>query len=213
MSPSRVALVLALFAGCSGEPFTPECVGDPPPSVFVTLTDPQGEPIPEPVLTFSVDGDPALPCGAQQEPPVTFVCGEDIAGNFEIQAAGYGFEPATRQAEVRRDGCFVVPVNLDIELEPLPCPDRTSVAVTVTVVDRTGGSVPGAAVTWQAADATDPVACEQREPRVFLCGRDIVGAVEIVASAPDMRTETRAVTVREDFCGMVPEELSVVLRP
>lgn len=208
----RAPLALLLLGACAGQPSGPECIGDPPLSVLVRLSDPQGEPIPDPVVTFSHDGQPPLPCGAQQEPPTSFVCGENLAGDFEITASGYGFETVTEQVQVQREGCWVVPVHLDLELDPLPCPDRTDVSVTVTVIDRSGNSVAGAAVSWATADEPE-AACTQREPRVFLCGLDVVGPITLVASAPDMQTETQTVTVREDFCGMIPEERTIVLRP
>jgi len=210
-----VAILLTAAAACNGEPPLPLCEGDPPPSVVVTLTDPDGSPIPQPVVTHAVDGAPAAPCGAVDDPPTRFICGENVAGSFVISASGYGFEPAVAELEVVRDACFVVSQELPIVLEPSNCPDRSPVSVTVTVIDQGTAAIQGAEVAYlpTASDWTEPAPCDKREPRTFWCGESQAGPIRLITTAPGYRTDDRTVTVREDFCGMIPESATVILYP
>lgn len=210
----RAALLVAL-AACPERTELPVCEGDPPPSVVVTLTDADGQPIPDPVVAFTVDDAPEAACVASDDPPTAFTCGENQQGSFTITADGYGFEPATAEVEVTRDGCFVATAQLPLVLERTPCPDRTAISVTVTVIDQATAAIPDAAVAYLPDDLgwTEPEACEKREARTFWCGNSVTGPIRLTTTAPGFATDTRTVTVREDFCGMIPETVTVVLYP
>lgn len=213
----RTLSFLLLLSGCGRGPSSEACprLDDPPPSVIVTLTNDAGEPIPEPRVTYLYDELDPGDCLALDEPAVTFGCGDGRAGPFQVTATGYGYPPMSASAVVIRQGCDLVTEELTLELTHVECPDRTSTSVTVTVVQQNSSAVPGATVSYlpDSEDWEDPEPCEQREPRVFRCGEDHIGPIELITGAEGFGTDIRTVTVREDPCGMIPLDETVVMYP
>ncbi|TVQ89797.1 MAG: hypothetical protein EA397_14465 [Deltaproteobacteria bacterium] len=209
--PSLVIL-LACGGGTSSAPCPP--TDAPPPSVLVNLTSDLGEPIPQPRVTYVYDGFDPGECTPLDEPAVTFGCGEDRPGPFEVTATGYGYPPQSASAVVIRAGCELLTEELDLELTHVECPDRSSTSLRVTVLRQNGDPVPGVTMHFlpqsEGWDAPEP--CEQREPRTFLCGEDHVGPIDLLTQAEGFVTDERTVTVHEDPCGMVPQEVAVVMR-
>lgn len=207
-------LSILLLAACTGRSELPACEGDPPPAVTVNLTDPDGAPVPEAQVDYLYDDYDPGACSAVGDPATVFTCDDDRAGTYDITATGYGFQDATVTAEVTRDGCFVQTEQIDLVLQPIDCPDRSPVSVTVTVVTAQGNAVPGATVHYLPASESwdDPQPCDRIEPRTFHCGEGVIGDVLLVTEGTDTTTDERTVTVREDACGPIPAEATVVLR-
>lgn len=208
-------LSILLLAACTGRSEFPACEGDPPPAITVNLTDPDGAPIPEAQVSYLYDSYDPGECAAVGAPATVFTCDDDRAGVYEITATGYGFQDATVAAEVSGDGCFVRTEPVDLVLQPIDCPDRSPVSVTVTVVTAQGSAVPGAAVHYLPASEAweEPRPCDGVQPQVFHCGEGFVGEILLLSGGTETTTDERTVTVREDACGPIPAEATVVLRP
>ncbi len=112
--PRAVALLcVAGLVGCDGDEVA--CTLEARSSVTVTVVDEVGTAIPDPTVTYAVDGGAEQACEAMNG---VFVCGYEVEGFFEITADAEGFAPETATVTVESDACHVIGQQVEITLRP-----------------------------------------------------------------------------------------------
>jgi hypothetical protein len=113
---SIMALGLPLVTGCE-EPT--DCTLSIVSSVHLTIVDAEtGEPVPDPVITFTVDGgDPRMP--EDEYPDSAFTLAYEEQGLFAVTIEADGHEPMSVEYDVMGDECHPVGVSETIELVPI----------------------------------------------------------------------------------------------
>jgi hypothetical protein len=102
-----------LLGGClvDGVDCTTEARG----SVTVTVTDWEGEAVPEVEVTYEANGEAPVACdGAGTD----FVCGWEVAGDLLIWVEAEDFEPFEELVFVPEDECHVQSQILEVILQP-----------------------------------------------------------------------------------------------
>ena len=107
--PALVAIVASLLglAGCS-------CDSSIHFSVIVNVVDASGAPINDATVTYSVDGDPAVSCGAATNSN-QHICGSEIEGDFTITVTR-GSEKKTQELSVDANYCHVETQSITMKL-------------------------------------------------------------------------------------------------
>jgi hypothetical protein len=89
-------------------------------SVTVTVSDPDGNPIPDVQVGYlpaDEDWTDYEPCD-RFENEDSWVCGWEVAGEIEIEVTADGFQLHVEAVVVDEDPCHVIPEQLDVELQP-----------------------------------------------------------------------------------------------
>lgn len=204
----RLLLGFVLVCGCEARQ---ACTTEARGSVTVTVTDPDGAPVADPEVTFSVDGGDPAPCDAM--PGGSFVCGWEVSGELAITADAWGFGAVTETVTVGRDACHVIPEALTLVLDPVDCTSEEVPSVEVTVAGATGEALTGVVVRyWPEGATADAADCSgPHPPGVWFCGAEQAGALVIEAAADGHVTEQRTVTVGEDECHVITEQVDFAL--
>jgi hypothetical protein len=114
MSKCALALGLVVFAwGCSDDSGMVTCTDELRSSVRLTVLDPEGQPVTDADVSYSVDGAEAKPCAAAD---VSYTCGLEEEGRFVITAERGG-ESGVARVNVRADVCHVDPEDVTLPLE------------------------------------------------------------------------------------------------
>ena len=150
--------------------------------------------------------------------PTHMVCGEELAGRFEVTVGALGYAEQTHALLVEEDACHVIPELLLVTLAPeegdLVCTDVVMPSVIVNVSSASDATVPlsGVAVTHAVgAQAAEP--CESFTVGTWQCGWERAGDVTLYVSADGHLPATRTVTVGADACHVITETVDVVLEP
>ncbi len=91
-----------------------DCTTEARVSVTVTVTDWEGEPVPEVLVTYEVDGEEPVECEGYG---TEFLCGWEVAGDLLIWVEAEDFEPHEETVFVPEDECHVQSQTLDVVLQ------------------------------------------------------------------------------------------------
>ncbi len=150
--------------------------------------------------------------------PTHYMCGEELAGRFEVTVGGLGYVQQTQAVLVEEDVCHVLPELLQVQLVPeeqgVVCTDVVMPSVIVNVSSGSDAAVPltGVAVDY-AVGAEPAAACDSVAVGVWQCGQERAGDVTLHVSADGHVPATRTVTVGADECHVRTETVDVVLEP
>jgi hypothetical protein len=176
-----------------------------------------GVEVPQVEATYAVDGGEPFPCEAAPLVAGSFLCGRGLTGLFTLAVDGWGFVPQQAEVEVLEtdDGCRdPVTATLDMVLDPVLCPDIERPTLRVLVIDSSGGAVPGAEVEFLplGQDWTSPMACLAQDARTFVCTGEYPGEVELWVYGTGFEMHYETLEVREDECGVVTRDVTVVMK-
>ncbi len=202
------SLVL-LVAGC---PQGVDCTLEARVSVSVTVTDADGEPVPEVGVTYEANGGAPETC---EEHGGAYLCGHEVEGDLLIRVQAEGYQDHAETVTVTADECHVLTEHLEVILQPLDCTDEEIPSVIAYVVDAAGDDIPDAAVEYVPQDElwTAPEPCEPLAQGGFVCGYEYDGFIDLWAEAPGFESGYAAVEVGADECHVITEEYTFVLDP
>ena len=109
--------------------------------------------------------------------------------------------------------CHVFTESAEVQLEGVACTDEVRPSVLVTVTDVQGVDVTSGDVAWNMADEDDlPEACTHIGANQWHCAEEVPGDIRIdITNAGPYEDFTQVVTVEEDPCHVITEELDAVL--
>jgi hypothetical protein len=204
-------LTAATLTGC--EPIEYGCTDILMWSVTLTLEDESGGVIKDAQVTVT-DGTITEDCHSGSDG--VYYCGGELSGELTLTAQAVGFAPQDITVTVEADECHVINEEVTATMESVDCTTQAIPSVSVIVTDEAGGGLPDAIVTY--APLTDDgmvdesIDCDALDG-AFLCGYEIAGDIEIIATAPGYATAEEVVSVglSEDGCHVVTEELDIAL--
>ncbi|TNE87973.1 MAG: hypothetical protein EP330_16940 [Deltaproteobacteria bacterium] len=205
-----VAAAALMLTGCREYPMA--CTTEARSSVIVFVEDSGGTPVADAEVVFTVDGGAEEAC--MDNDGGEFVCGFEQDGHFAITGDGWGFAPTTVEVDVDADACHVITETVTLVLEPVGCTEEEVPSVQVTVTDSQGTAITSADVAWNMADEDDlPEACESLGGNQWVCAYETAGDLRIdIDNAGPYEPYTTVVTVAEDECHVITEQLSAVLQ-
>lgn len=211
----RTASVLIALAACNGSTDTP-CDRLARASIELTITDDGGEPLPQAEAEYVHDGFDPVDCDDLDGDGLRFACGYEIMGPVLVTADAWGFDPQTIEVDVdERDRCHVITESVTMLLQPVNCTDEEVPSLRVVVVDSSGGSIPDAAASFVPSDEdwTQPEPCDKQDLRTFTCGGEYPGQIDLWVTGTGYEDHFEVVDVREDECGVVTTDVTVVMKP
>ena len=113
---------------------------------------------------------------------------------------------------VSSDDCGPVTETLELVLPSIDCPAVVTTSVIVQVLED-DEPLAGATVAFRPANQADPTQDCVADGDTFLCGMDLAGDIEIVASAAGYLSHTQVVSVEPAECGVITEEVAFSLEP
>ena len=212
-----IALSAALLTGCKGIIGIPDdpiaCTDIAVASTTVEVVDDFGDPIHTAEVTYSVDGGQERAC--EQITGISWVCGWEEAGTFEIRADAPYHEAASVTVEVGEDECHVIQEQVVVELPPLICTDEEVASVIVSAVDSGGHPVHEAQAFYVPAneDWDGPGRCDKWGEGQFACGWEIPGPIDVWVEARWYETWFDTVHVDADECHVITEYVDAVMVP
>lgn len=167
----------------------------------------------EPVVADSVEWSA---CGEERwsacedQGDGSWACARNRSGCFDLRGSAAGYDDAGVEGiEVGAGECAPQTVEVDLEFTA-SCPEPGP-AVRVEVVDGDGAPVTDASLSWMPCDAAvEPEACTPESGSTWACG-DEAGCITVLAEAEGWQDASASVEVGEDECGLLTEELSLVL--
>jgi hypothetical protein len=191
--------VFLAVAGCGSQAAV--CDSGVRPSVFGTVVGPEGNALPDTVVTYSVDGEERGECTFTEG--AAFVCGEDETGAFVLTASLRGYYYLTSELTVYAGACAVNSAVVELVMEPRDCTAVEVPSVEVALTTQSGALPTNASVHWRLATDADDV----REPcagsdTAWECGDDLEGEFVVYAEADGLpeSSQSAAVVLSEDGC-------------
>lgn len=194
---------LLLLTACEPATCTLEAV-----SSLTIMVERDGSVVEDAEVVFSVDGGDFDACENLGD---SWVCGWEIAGDSIVRASAPGSDTVERSYAITSDICHVDGKSDTIELETLDCTGEAVVSASVAVNDGSA-PIPGASVRWRAVSPPDGAwtACDAG-PQRFACAYEVSGELELEASAPGFVTATTTVTIEQDVCHVLTEDVDITL--
>lgn len=184
-------------------------------SLTVEVLDPEGKPIQDAQVHFSVDGGDSQICDGWGNG--TYVCGYEVAGELTVTVEAEGYLDAQTVANVVMDdvGCHVVgqAVSLTLEADGTGCDEDLRYGVVVTLTASDASVLENPLVEWSRANADmAPQPC-QGGGESWSCGEEAAGDLEVWASADGYPVVREDVTVEmtADECHVVTEFIDIAL--
>jgi hypothetical protein len=191
-------LLLLALAGCDVGPA--DCTMIAVWSVTVHVVDEAGDPVPDAVGTFTVDGGAPADCEALGDG--TLACGAEQDGVIAVHVTAPFFQPADVVATVGSDECHVITEDLTVTLTDRPCSDDASPSVIGTVTGSSGEELTGIVVEYAPSGGDDSAPCAV-DGDTYACGEEEAGDWVITAVADGHALEAETVTVGRDECGVI----------
>ena len=209
-SPLMPLGLLLLAAGCPGDDTA--CTTEARSSITVAVVDEDGASIDVATATYSVDGGAEIDC--EDMSGGSLVCGWEVAGDLTVTVAASGYRTQTFTQRVEADECHVVGEVVEITLLAVDCTAEVVSSIEVTVTDSQGADVTSADVLWNMAAEDDlPEPCTQQGGNVWTCGEEAAGELVVeIDNAGPYEPYSQLVTVSEDECHVITEQLSAVLQ-
>lgn len=206
-----LALALALATGCPAPPV--ECTEQAAASLNLTVVDPDGVPVADAQVNYTVDGGDPEACELLTDGG--YVCGWEIAGAFDVQIGAVGYLPDTFSVTVDADECHVLPQVVTRTLTPMEvaCTQQEVFGALVNVTDAQGVDITSATVAWGRPNAGGSrMPCEYVSGNQWACASEVFGLIEVsVTEAGAYEPFLQAVDIGYDGCDPVTETLDAVL--
>ena len=92
-----------------------------------------------------------------------------------------------------------------------PCTDENVPSVRVTVLDINGDIFENPQVVFSSEGMGGNIFCDEYGPGEYVCGWETAGAIHIQAWAEGYGSEASLITVEEDECHVITEEVTLTL--
>ena len=207
-TPNRLVFLPLLTSACFER--RPDCDVMDVVSVEVTVRSSSDAPMEGVQVWFTGPGDP--------EPQLcddrgsTWTCGDNVAGEILIQASADCHGLVSETVVVPENACHVEQQELRVLLDPEDCTQEELPSVYLTVHNEDGEAIADASPGFVPADQdwTDYQPCELWDDG-WACGWGWVGDIALQVEAEGYSTWTGGVTVGENCCGVVTQDVDAVL--
>lgn len=204
----RFALLLLSLGACFERDY--DCDNQSVVSVVVTLDSSGGLALEH--VSVQYTGPGAQQARNCRHSGSAWLCGNDEPGHLLIEANADCHVEESETVVVPMGLCHVEQQDLHLSLDVVDCTQEELPGVYVTVSDEDGDAVPSAVVGYVPADEdwTDYEPCGPYDDG-WGCAWGLSGGIDLEVSAQGFSTWTDRVTVGEDCCGPVTEQVDVVL--
>ncbi len=178
-------------------------------SVVVTVESSGSVPLDGLEVRYTSSGAASKRCDKQGG---SWLCGYELAGDILIEASADCHGEVSETVVVPMGACHPEQQDLQLLMDPVDCTQEEIPGVVVTVSDEDGGPIADVAVGWVPADEdwTDFEPCEAYDDG-WGCAWGQSGDIELEVTADGYAPWMDTVTVDEDCCGPVTEQVDVVL--
>jgi len=166
--------------------------------------------VPDAIVTWREGDGAAELCQAWGPGDGEFACAFEVAGDLTIRVEADGYAPFEQTVTVRADECHVIGRTITAVLSLPDCTDEVRPGVVVTVVGESDEVLEDVAVTWRLGEDGPEQPCGATDD-VWWCADEVAGDLTLTASAAGHTTVSEAVTVTEDACHVITEEVTLAL--
>jgi hypothetical protein len=178
-------------------------------SVVVTVASSDERPLDGLEVRYTATGQPTEVCEKQGG---SWLCGWELDGEVLIEASADCYGEVSETVVVPMGLCHPESQDLQLLMDPVDCTQEELLGIYVTVSNEDGEAIPEAEVGYLPVyvDWMDYGPCEAWNEG-WACAWGFSGDIDLEVTAEGYAPWTDQVTVEEDCCGPVTEQVDVVM--